>query len=224
MAAAAVETSRVGIDLPTYHQVPETTYDRMKSRSSCNFAGNECWQETVDWADLATLDLSTFDQPGGKEKLAKQLYEAIQTIGQSPSVNMKVLMKTNTRTGFFYIINFGLSQEAVDRQFAIGKEVFKLPTEEKLKYRADLEHGGYNGYKPLGIREIRPGIFDNTEIFNIPKFIPEYERPWPELIKGHWDEIETFAKTIHEDVVKKLLTLFAMVLELPEDYFLKHHR
>lgn len=54
--------------------------------------------------------------------------------------------------GFFYIINFGLSQEQVDEQFAIGKEVFKLPTEEKLKYRADLEHGGYNGYKPLGLR------------------------------------------------------------------------
>lgn len=54
--------------------------------------------------------------------------------------------------GFFYITNFGLSQEQVDRQFAIGKEVFQLPTEEKLKYRAELEKGGYNGYKPLGIR------------------------------------------------------------------------
>lgn len=59
-------------------------------------------------------------------------------------------------TGFFYIINFGFTQEQVDRQFAIGKEVFQLPTEEKLKYRADLEHGGYNGYKPLGLRVSNP--------------------------------------------------------------------
>lgn len=36
----------------------------------------------VDWADLATLDMSQFDNPGGKEKLAKQLFEAIQNIGQ----------------------------------------------------------------------------------------------------------------------------------------------
>lgn len=57
--------------------------------------------------------------------------------------------------GFFYITNFGLSQEQVDRQFAIGKEVFRLPTEEKLKYRAELEKGGYNGYKPLGLRVSR---------------------------------------------------------------------
>lgn len=59
---------------------------------------------------------------------------------------------TDKYLGFFYIINFGLSQEEVDRQFAIGKEIFKLPTEEKLQYRAELEKGGYNGYKPLGIR------------------------------------------------------------------------
>ena len=112
----------------------------------------------------------------------------------------------------------------MDRQFAIGKEVFELPTEEKLKYRADLENGGYNGYKPQGVREIRPGVFDNTEIFNIPKFVPAYERPQPEVFKEHWDEIESFGKTIHDDIVRKLLILFAIVLELPEDYFLKHHR
>lgn len=88
----------------------------------------------MDWADLVTLDLSKFDQPGGKQALADQLFKAIQTIG------------------FFYIINFGLEQEEVDRQFAIGKSLFELSTEEKLKYRADLENGGYNGYKPLGLR------------------------------------------------------------------------
>lgn len=88
----------------------------------------------MDWADLVTLDLAKFDEPGGREALARQLFEALQTIG------------------FFYIVNFGLAQEEVDRQFAIGKAVFDLPTEEKLLYRADLENGGYNGYKPLGLR------------------------------------------------------------------------
>lgn len=66
--------------------------------------------------------------------MAKQLFNAIQSIG------------------FFYVVNFGLTQEEVDRQFALGKTVFELPTDEKLKYRADLENGGYNGYKPLGLR------------------------------------------------------------------------
>lgn len=127
-------------------------------------------------------------------------------------------------TGFFYIVNFGLTQEQVDEQFAIGKEVFQLPTEEKLKYRADLENGGYNGYKPLGLREVRPGIFDNTEIYNIPKFIPELQRPHPEVINQNRPNIELFARHIHDQVVGKLLVLFAIILELPEDYFLERHR
>ncbi|KAK0370969.1 flavonol synthase [Colletotrichum limetticola] len=213
--AATVQTNPVrhnyeSSTLPVYHQVPETKYE-------------------LEWADLVTLDLSKFDQPGGKEALAKQLFDAIQTIG------------------FFYIVNFGLSQGDVDRQFAIGKSVFELPTEEKLKYRADLENGGYNGYKPLGLRvsvrivvmemvlviflmlnlviqEIRPGVFDNTEIFNIPKFIPAYERPQPEVIEKNRAEIEHFARHIHNEIVNRLLTLFAIILELPEDHFAARHR
>ncbi|KAI0906398.1 hypothetical protein F4823DRAFT_631510 [Ustulina deusta] len=187
MAATAVSASNNTTRLPTYHQFPETKYE-------------------LDWAELATLDLSQFDQPGGKQKLATQLFDAIQKIG------------------FFYIINFGLDQEQVDQQFAIGKEVFQLPTEEKLKYRADLENGGYNGYKPLGIREVRPGIFDNTEIYNIPKFIPELEQPHPEVINQNRPSIELFARHIHDHIVGKLLVLFSIVLELPEDFFLQRHR
>lgn len=160
----------------------------------------------MDWADLVTLDLSEFNRPGGKESLAKQLFQALQTIG------------------FFYIINFGLTQGEVDRQFAIGKSVFELSTEEKLKYRADLENGGYNGYKPLGLREVAPGIFDNTEIYNIPKFIPALERPHPEVINDNRAEIERFARHIHEKVAAKLLVLFAIILELPEDFFTSRHR
>lgn len=60
--------------------------------------------------------------------------------------------------------DFGLTQDQVDRQFALGKAFFELPFDEKLKYRADLENGGYNGYKPLGLREVRPGIKDNIEV------------------------------------------------------------
>lgn len=60
--------------------------------------------------------------------------------------------RTHFQLGFFYITNFGLSQGDVDRQFSIGKEIFNLPIEEKLKYRAELEKGGYNGYKPMGLR------------------------------------------------------------------------
>jgi isopenicillin N synthase-like dioxygenase len=36
--------------------------------------------------------------------------------------------------GFFYVKNFNISQERVDRQFAMGKSFYELPLEEKSKY------------------------------------------------------------------------------------------
>ncbi|KAL4959222.1 gibberellin 2-oxidase [Aspergillus stella-maris] len=37
--------------------------------------------ENLDWAPLANIDLSRFDEPGGKEALVKQLYDAITRVG-----------------------------------------------------------------------------------------------------------------------------------------------
>ena len=48
--------------LPNYTQVPESKFD-------------------LEWADLVTLDLSKFDQPGGKQALAQQLKDAVHNIG-----------------------------------------------------------------------------------------------------------------------------------------------
>lgn len=39
--------------------------------------------ENLDWADLATLDLSKFDRPGGKQELARELTKAISEVGKS---------------------------------------------------------------------------------------------------------------------------------------------
>lgn len=45
-----------------YVQAPETSAD-------------------LDWADLATLDLSKYDQPGGKQELATEFKKAIEEVG-----------------------------------------------------------------------------------------------------------------------------------------------
>ena len=77
----------IGSDIPTYDQLPETSFDCMclLRCSMCSTAILKAMTNVhipvVDWADLATLDLSQFDQPGGKEQLAKQLFDAIQKIG-----------------------------------------------------------------------------------------------------------------------------------------------
>lgn len=160
----------------------------------------------VDWADLVTLDLSLFDHPGGKQKLANQLRDAIHNVG------------------FFYITDFGLSQDSVDRQFAIGRELFALPEAEKLKHKAHLEVGNYNGYRPKGTIELFPGLRDNVEMYNVFKQLPALQRSHPDIIHQHHDEIEHFQRHIAQDIVPKLLTLIAIILELPEDTLVNGHK
>lgn len=69
-----------------YDQVPVTKEDREWCLISCYFSC--CWQLAgglVDWAELITLDLSQYEQPGGKEDLVKQLDHAVRNVGESIS-------------------------------------------------------------------------------------------------------------------------------------------
>ena len=63
-----------------------------------------------------TLDFSLYGTPEGNKQLAASLIKAVR------------------EDGFFYVKNFNISQERVNRQFALGKQFYELPLEEKLKY------------------------------------------------------------------------------------------
>ncbi|KAI1486467.1 hypothetical protein F5X96DRAFT_682004 [Biscogniauxia mediterranea] len=166
-------------------------------------------KENLDWAELVTLDLSLFDQPGGKQELVNQLDHAVRNVG------------------FFYVKNFNISEEEVNRQFALGREFYSLPLEEKLKYHnaKDLESGEYNGYRPAGHRILGNGIRDNVQVYNIPKFDGFHKRQQPPVLADHIEEIEAFSRKCHDEVVVKLLRLFAILLELPdEDQLVRDHQ
>ncbi|EFZ02964.2 isopenicillin N synthase-like protein [Metarhizium robertsii] len=163
-------------------------------------------KESLSYADLVTLDLSEYDKPGGMERLADQLRQAAHTIG------------------FFYITNIGLTQSQIDQQFAIAKAFFALTPSEKLQFRAPLEDGNYNGYRPLGSVEILPGLDDNLEFYNVFKFLPQTQRPQPQIIGQYASQIEHFQRHMHENVTRKLLRLVAHILELPEDVLVNGHR
>jgi isopenicillin N synthase-like dioxygenase len=70
----------------------------------------------LNWAELVTVDLSLFGIPEGNKQLADTLIKAVR------------------EKGFFYVKNFNISQERVDKQFALGREFYELPLEEKSKY------------------------------------------------------------------------------------------
>jgi len=165
-------------------------------------------KEDLNWADLVTVDLSLFDTPEGKKQLSETLISALR------------------EKGFFYVKGFGISQERVDRQFALGKAFYELPLEEKLKYVPNgLDEGQFNGYVPAGRRIIEPvsGLRDRVEIYNMPKFNGDFRHEHPSVIAEHIQEIEEFARALHTEVLDRLHILLAIALELPEDYFTKIH-
>lgn len=110
-------------------------------------------KEPLPWSELVTLDLEYFDRPGGKERLAKQLEHAVHHVG------------------FFYVKNYGLSEEQVQQQFTLAKAFFELPEEEKAKHEINYAEADYNGWRRPG-RRPQAKTFDNIEVFNIPKCVP----------------------------------------------------
>jgi isopenicillin N synthase-like dioxygenase len=89
------------------------------------------------------------------------------------------------------VTGHGLSDEDVTRQYAIAKAFFDLPLEEKNKYLANTATGDFRGYKAKATGELASK--DNDERYNIPKFTPEHERPHPQLILDHLEEIKKFS-------------------------------
>jgi isopenicillin N synthase-like dioxygenase len=161
-------------DIPHYQSIPETKAD-------------------LDWADLVTLDLSVFDQPGGKEKLAAQLKEAIHKIG------------------FFYLVNFGLSQEDVDQQFSLASSIFQLPMEEKMKVRVDKTlPGGPLGYKPPGERTVE--LYDDHKYNNLFK---DRSRPTPCVAEQ--EQNERFCRHMHSHILYRLCILVGIIMELEDE-------
>ena len=86
-------------------------------------------KEDLDWAPLTTIDLSRFDEPGGKQELAKQLYDAA------------------TRVGFWTVVNSGFDDSKVLRQFGFGNTFFKQSVEEKRFFPCNFAEGEYFGYR-----------------------------------------------------------------------------
>ena len=102
--------------------------------------------ENLEWAPLTTIDLSRFDEPGGKQELARQLYDAA------------------TRVGFWTVVNSGIDDAKVLRQFSIGNAFFKQPLEEKRFFECNFAEGEYFGYRENSRWIGDTGVKENIEM------------------------------------------------------------
>lgn len=134
---------------PSIAELPEADQANGKTILVKPWSRPEPTKEDLDWTPLAEIDLSRFDEPGGKQELAAQLYDAV------------------TKVGFWVVINTGIDDERVLRQFSFGNTFFKEPLEEKRKHPCNFAEGEYFGYRENARWIGDTGIKENVEMVSL---------------------------------------------------------
>ncbi|EED19593.1 1-aminocyclopropane-1-carboxylate oxidase, putative [Talaromyces stipitatus ATCC 10500] len=147
-----------------------------------------------------------------------------------------------TRVGFFYIFNHGIPQNIIDQVFSTAQEFFAL--DDKLKQQVHFKNGaalcGYEGFQNVYTDERKKP--DLNEAFSwryapdmdflnedtattMPvdadkanNFLTSGQNLWPDAKpEMRCDIIQYYSHVLK--LARKLIRLFALVLELPETYF-----
>ncbi|GMM33479.1 hypothetical protein DASC09_008040 [Saccharomycopsis crataegensis] len=181
-------------------------------------------KEDIPFMDLEAIDLSRFvygsEGLAERQNLAKQLEGAL------------------TAHGFFKLVGHGVAKEELDRMKSIGQGIFELDESIKKKFLAgehnipeekDKELGIIrgSGFKPKGYWEYLNGKHDVVEFFNVRHFNHDdyffNKIKYPEFVKYHLNEISSYFKYLHFQVLRKLLNLIDIILEIPEGYLWENH-
>ena len=170
---------------------------------------------TVPVIDIAPFLAGT---PEGKNQVAEQIGRACKDIG------------------FLTIVGHGIPRNLIEATYRVSKEFFDLPLEEKMKV-ARPAPDQVRGYSPLGdeglsysLDEVAPGDLKeslsigptdvpNEDYYHCdtagPHFAPNlFPTAIPEL-EAIWTEYFQAMETLSAD----LMRMFALALDLPEDFF-----
>jgi len=133
-------------------------------------------------------------------------------------------------SGFFYVVDHGISEEFMDEVFAQSKKFFDLPHIEKMKLLRDKKN---RGYTPILDEILDPenqvngdykeGYYIGVEV---PADSPEANKPfcgpnqWPaEEVLPKWREV---MEQYHREalrVAKSVARIIALALDLDVDFF-----
>ncbi len=147
------------------------------------------------------------------------------------------------RVGFLAITGHGVDQALLDRAFAVSRAFFDLPVEEKLLYRplGEVAPRGYAAMESKGLagtlgavtpKDLREQFMLGTlapmppEIAELPGAAGCYApNIWPEQPEAYRPVFTALYRAL-EALAARLMRVFALGLELPEDYFadkIDHH-
>lgn len=171
---------------------------------------------TMVGGEIPLIDVGDFlaGKPGAAEKAAAKLRYAFENVG------------------FYYLAGHGIPQSLIDAQYAEAARFHALPIEEKLKVKVDEHTIGYmpiqdkappnaaaQGKKPSQneayfLRRERmaddPNVIANRRFHTMNK--------WPANLPGFREQTLAYMNAL-EQLCRKLVKLYALALDLPEDYF-----
>ncbi|GAA6062494.1 hypothetical protein JCM10212_001867 [Sporobolomyces blumeae] len=179
-------------------------------------------KEDLPFIQLGVVDLSRYvDGPEGRaarEALAADLEEAVRT------------------QGFFFLEGYGYPQAKLDYLQDVSQAILDLPLDEKTTYAAGAQNSEDDlvtdstkfgaergtGYKPRGYWGMQHGVRDQIEHYNWRNLLhPETRerQSYPPLVRQHLPDVVDYISHLHFGVIRKLSSLFDIILELPEGTF-----
>lgn len=172
--------------------------------------------------ELPLLDLAPYRarEKGSKQRLADELRHASEEVG------------------FLALANHGIPTDLTDRTIAQNKRFCALPAEDKLKIKIDQHQRGYIQPKATMIKhsiyhEHSKFDLNETTVFAT-EFMPDHpqvkagkqfygQNQWPSDLPGFKETIEEYMSAM-EQLGKSLLPIWALALELPENFFEPYFR
>eukprot|EP01023_Acetabularia_acetabulum_P002706 TRINITY_DN1112_c0_g1_i1.p1 TRINITY_DN1112_c0_g1~~TRINITY_DN1112_c0_g1_i1.p1 ORF type:complete len:379 (-),score=45.44 TRINITY_DN1112_c0_g1_i1:465-1457(-) len=161
----------------------------------------------TDFAPIPLVDLSL---PAG---------ECAETIKQACESN-----------GFFYVVNHGVSETLIEKQFEQSRKFFEMPEDEKLKIVVDSNNRGYTPMKEETLDpqhsstgDLKEGMYIGREIgAQHPEFCCPLHGPnqWPDdnILPQFRSTMEEYMRGVTH-LGYKLLELLALSLGMQPNYF-----
>jgi len=135
--------------------------------------------------------------------------------------------------GFLYVKNHGISDAVIDNALAASKRFFSLPTEQKaeIDIRKSMNYKGYTALlssnnDPDNAGDMHEGFEFGWEEMQAKEFDEKRANDgamaganvWPRDVPGFREDVLTYYHAA-VDLGKKLFPLFALALNLPENFF-----
>jgi isopenicillin N synthase-like dioxygenase len=133
--------------------------------------------------------------------------------------------------GFFYITGHGVSAQTIDEVFATSRRYFSLPIEKKNECSMDVRTR--RGFMPMFTTKVGEHAPDLKESFDFGFDLPEDDpdvraglflhgpNRWPADLPWLRESMETYLDGVME-TSRTLLRIFAISLDVEEEYFLRH--